>query len=76
MLSAISSTRFCSTLKMFGAAFAGSWAIANLLGLGTIGARLLDALFVLCGIVVMVVFMRSAHRNKNADPLFSGALLL
>jgi hypothetical protein len=41
--------------EVFGAAFAGSWAIANLLGLGTIGARLLDGLFVLCGIVVMVL---------------------
>ena len=48
--------------EVFGAAFAGSWAIANLLGLGTIGARLLDGLFVLCGIVVMVLFMRSARR--------------
>ena len=32
--------------EVFGAAFAGSWAIATLLGLGTIGARLLDKLFV------------------------------
>jgi len=32
------------------------------LGLGTIGARLLDGLFVLCGIVVMVLFVRSARR--------------
>jgi hypothetical protein len=31
---------------VFGAAFADSWAIAALLGLGTIGARLLDKLFV------------------------------
>ena len=28
--------------EVFGAAFAGSWAIATLLGLGTIGARLLE----------------------------------
>jgi hypothetical protein len=48
--------------RSIGAAFAGSWAIATLLGLGTIGARLLDGLFVLCGIVVMVLFMRSARR--------------
>ena len=48
--------------EVFGAAFAGSWAIANLMGLGRIGARLLDGLFVLCGIVVMVQFVRSARR--------------
>ena len=33
--------------EVFGAAFAGSWAIANLLALGAIGARILDGLFVL-----------------------------
>ena len=48
--------------EVFGAAFAGSWAIATLLGLGMIGARLLDGLFVLCGIIVMVLFVRSARR--------------
>ena len=48
--------------EVFGAAFAGSWAIANLLALGTIGARFLDGAFVLCGIVVMVQFVRAAQR--------------
>jgi hypothetical protein len=48
--------------EVFGAAFAGSWAIANLLSLGIYGARLLDGLFVLCGIVVMVQFVRAASR--------------
>jgi len=48
--------------EVFGAAFAGSWAIANLLALGTIGARILDGVFVLCGIVVMVQFVRAASR--------------
>jgi hypothetical protein len=48
--------------EVFGAAFAGSWAIANLLALGAIGARILDGLFVLCGIVVMVQFIRAAQR--------------
>jgi len=48
--------------EVFGAAFAGSWAIANLMGLGRIGARLLDGVFVLCGIAVMVQFIRSARR--------------
>ena len=50
--------------EVFGAAFAGSWAIANLFALGTIGARMLDGLFVLCGIVVMVQFVRAAKPRR------------
>jgi hypothetical protein len=48
--------------EVFGAAFAGSWAIANLLALGTLGARVLDGVFMLCGIAVMAQFVRAAHR--------------
>jgi hypothetical protein len=48
--------------EVFGAAFAGSWAIANLLALGTLGARALDGVFMLCGVAVMVQFVRAAHR--------------
>ena len=48
--------------EVFGAAFAGSWAIANLLALGGFGARVLDGLFMLIGVVVMVQFVRAAHR--------------
>jgi hypothetical protein len=48
--------------EVFGAAFAGSWAIANLLSIGALGARVLDGVFVLCGIVVMVQFVRGAAR--------------
>jgi len=48
--------------EVFGAAFAGSWAIANLLALGPVGAHALDGLFVACGIVVMVQFVRAAGR--------------
>jgi hypothetical protein len=47
---------------VFGAAFAGSWALATLFGLGTLGARILDGLLVLGGIAVMVQFVRNAHR--------------
>jgi hypothetical protein len=47
--------------EVFGAAFAGSWALANLAGLGTLGARILDGLFMLCGLAVMVQFLRAAH---------------
>jgi hypothetical protein len=48
--------------EVFGAAFAGSWAIASLLSIGAFGARILDGVFVLCGIAVMVQFVRAAQR--------------
>ena len=48
--------------EVFGAAFAGSWAIATLFDLGGFGARVLDVAFVLCGLAIMVQFVRNAHR--------------
>jgi hypothetical protein len=48
--------------EVFGAAFAGSWAIATLFDLGSLGARVLDVMFVLCGFAVMAQFIRTAHR--------------
>jgi hypothetical protein len=48
--------------EVFGAAFAGSWALATLFDLGGIGQRILDAVFVLCGIAIMAQFVRTAHR--------------
>ena len=43
-------------------AFAASWALATLFDLGSIGARVLDVVFVICGIAIMVQFIRNAHR--------------
>jgi hypothetical protein len=48
--------------EVFGAAFAGSWALATLFDLGFFGQRILDGLFVLCGIAIMAQFVRNAHR--------------
>ncbi len=48
--------------EVFGAAFAGSWALATLFDLGSTGQRILDIVFVVCGIIVMVQFVRFAHR--------------
>jgi hypothetical protein len=48
--------------EVFGAAFAGSWALATLFDLGSIGQRVLDGLFVLIGVAVMAQFIRNAHR--------------
>jgi hypothetical protein len=47
--------------EVFGAAFAGSWALATLFDLGGIGARVLDVAFVICGVAIMVQFIRNAH---------------
>ena len=57
------------SVEVFGAAFAGSWAIANLFALGAIGAHVLDGLFMLCGVAVMVQFVRAAHR---VEPFVAG----
>ena len=48
--------------EVFGAAFAGSWALATLFDLGGIGQRILDSVFVLCGVAIMAQFIRAAHR--------------
>ena len=47
--------------EVFGAAFAGSWALATLFDLGSLGQHILDGVFVLCGIAIMVQFVRAAH---------------
>jgi hypothetical protein len=47
--------------EVFGAAFASSWALATLFDLGHIGQRVLDGVFVICGIAVMAQFIRFAH---------------
>ena len=48
--------------EVFGAAFAGGWAIANLFDLGPYGVYIMQGLFFLCGIAVMVTFIRNAQR--------------
>jgi len=48
--------------EVFGAAFAGSWALANMVGLGPTAAVVLDVIFVALGIVVMVQFIRAAQK--------------
>jgi hypothetical protein len=53
--------------EVFGAAFAGGWAVAsslrsNGLDMGTYGTHIMQGIFFLCGIAVMVAFLRSAQR--------------
>ncbi len=48
--------------EVFGAAFAGGWAVAGLFGLGDYGVYALQGLFFLLGFAVMISFIRSAQR--------------
>ena len=48
--------------EVFGAAFAGGWALATQLELGEYGVHILQGLFFVAGIAVMVAFIRSARR--------------
>jgi hypothetical protein len=46
--------------EVFGAAFAGGWAFANLLGLGDWGIYTLQIIFFALGVAVMIGFVRNA----------------
>jgi hypothetical protein len=48
--------------EVFGAAFAGGWAVASLFGLGAYGAFVLQALFFVLGLLVMIQFVRGGMR--------------
>ena len=48
--------------EVFGAAFAGGWALSILFGLDTLGEHVLQAVLFLSGVAVMAAFMRNAAR--------------
>ena len=48
--------------EVFGAAFAGGWALAILFGLDDTGAHILQALLFVLGVAIMVSFIRNAQR--------------
>ena len=48
--------------EVFGAAFAGGWALAILLGLDNTGAHVVQAVLFAIGVLVMVAFVRAAQR--------------
>ena len=56
--------------EVFGAAFAGGWALAILFGLDDTGAHILQALLFALGVFVMVAFVRAAQR---VEPFFKRA---
>jgi uncharacterized membrane protein len=51
--------------EVFGAAFAGGWAVASLFELGTDGVHVIQAIFFVFGIGVMIAFVRHA---KEVEP--------
>ena len=48
--------------EVFGAAFAGGWAVASYLDLGFYGVHVMQGIFFLCGLAVMAAFIRNARR--------------
>jgi len=53
--------------EVFGAAFAGGWALAILLGLDNTSAHVLQAVLFAIGVLIMVAFIRAAQR---IEPFF------
>jgi nitric oxide reductase large subunit len=48
--------------EVFGAAFAGGWALAILFGLDDTGAHILQAVLFAIGVLIMAAFLRAAQR--------------
>jgi 2-methylisocitrate lyase-like PEP mutase family enzyme len=56
--------------EVFGAAFAGGWALAILFGLEDTGAHILQAALFAVGVLIMIAFVRAAQR---VEPFFRRA---
>jgi nitric oxide reductase large subunit len=56
--------------EVFGAAFAGGWALAILFGLDDTAAHILQAVLFGIGVLIMVAFIRAAQR---IEPFFRRA---
>jgi hypothetical protein len=54
--------------EVFGAAFAGGWAVANMFEFGIDGVHIFQAIFFVLGIAVMFAFVRHA---KEVEPFVS-----
>jgi 2-methylisocitrate lyase-like PEP mutase family enzyme len=61
-VSTVLSAAILISAEVFGAAFAGGWAVANLVGLGDYGVYALQIVFFLLGLFVMASFVRNAMR--------------
>jgi hypothetical protein len=54
--------------EVFGAAFAGGWAVANLFEFGPDGVHVFQAIFFVLGIAVMIAFVRNA---SHVEPFWT-----
>ncbi len=61
-VSTVVSAAILISAEVFGAAFAGGWAVANLFNLGDYGIYTLQGLLLIIGLVVMVGFVRNGMR--------------
>ena len=61
-VSTVVSAAILISAEVFGAAFAGGWAIANLFNLGDYGVYALQIAFLVVGLVVMAGFVRNGMR--------------
>jgi hypothetical protein len=61
-VSTVLSAAILISAEVFGAAFAGGWAVANLLELGPYGVYGFQIAFFIIGLAVMVAFVRNATR--------------
>ena len=50
--------------EVFGAAFAGGWALAILLGLNDTSAHILQAVLFAIGVLILVAFIPAAQRTE------------
>ena len=57
--------------EVFGAAFAGGWALAILFGLDDFGAHILQAVLFGLGVVIMAAFIRAAQR---VEPFYASGI--
>jgi hypothetical protein len=61
-VSTVLSAAVLISAEVFGAAFAGGWALANVLGLGDVGVYSVQIALFIVGLVVMASFVRNAMR--------------
>jgi hypothetical protein len=61
-VSTVISAAILIAAEVFGAAYAGGWAVSNLLDLGEYGAPTMQSIFFVLGVLVMLAFIRNARR--------------
>ena len=61
-VSTVLSAAILISAEVFGAAFAGGWALAGLFHLGETGGYVLQSIFFVIGLFIMASFIRAARR--------------